>query len=178
MLNVAVLTEQGTRKTTNEDRAVVGHCVVGSKHPDTAMFSLGLPSIVAVLDGLGGQPAGEMAASLAANVLASGSSRIRTERNLVEVVNTANRLLYSTMFSYRDLVTMGTAVAGVFARTDSVTVFHVGVSRVYFHDGEHLTQLTVDDSRKGYITKPSAGNALTNLSLSTRPHNNWGREGS
>ena len=52
---------------------------------------------VAVLDGLGGHPAGDIAAALAAEVIASGSSEVKTDADLVELVEEANRHLYRTM---------------------------------------------------------------------------------
>ncbi len=56
MLKVAVLTRRGSGRAINQDRVVVNHTVVGSEHPTTAMFTVEPPSMIAVLDGLGGHP--------------------------------------------------------------------------------------------------------------------------
>ena len=158
MLKVAVLTRRGSSREINQDRVVVNHTVVGSEHPTTALFSVEPPSLVAVLDGLGGHPAGDIASTLAAEVIASGSSQTNTEQDLIALVEDANRFLYRTMFAYSSLEGMGTTIAGVIVTTDTVIVFHVGDSRVYFHAGEQLLQATVDDWEAGYITQTLGGN--------------------
>lgn len=70
-LRVAVLTRRGSGRTINQDRVVVGDMVVDSDQPTTAMFNVEPPSLVAVLDGLGGHPAGDIAAALAGEVIAT-----------------------------------------------------------------------------------------------------------
>ena len=157
MLKVAVLTRRGWGRKIHQDRVVVNDTVVGSEHPATAMFTVEPPSVVAVLDGLGGHPAGDIASALAAEVIASGSSQTNTEQDLIALVEEANRFLYRTMFAYPSLEEMGTTIAGVLVTTDTVMVFHVGDSRVYLHTGEYLIQATVDDWREGYITQTLGG---------------------
>ena len=157
MLKVAALTRRGSGRAINQDRVVVNHTVIGSEHPTTAMFTAEPPCLIAVLDGLGGHPAGDIAAALAAEVIASGSSQTKTEQDLIAFVEEGNRFLYRTMFAYPSLENMGTTIAGVLVTSDTVTVFHVGDSRVYFHTGEHLIQATVDDWCDGYITQILGG---------------------
>ena len=157
MLNVAVLTRRGSGRAIHQDRVVVNDTVVDSKQPTTVMFTAEPPSLIAVLDGLGGHPVGDIAAALAAEVIASGSSQTKTEQDLIALVEKANQFLYQTMFTYPGLRDMGTTIAGVLVTTDTVTVFHVGDSRVYLHTGEQLTQATVDDWDDGYITQTLGG---------------------
>ena len=85
-LRVAVLTRRGSGRDINQDRLVVNDTVVDSDRRTTIMFALGCPSVVAVLDGLGGHPAGEIAAVLAAEVIAQGSSEVKTEQDVVSLV--------------------------------------------------------------------------------------------
>ena len=47
------------------------------------MFNVEPPTLVAVLDGLGGHPAGDIAAALAAEVIAQGSSEVKTEQDVI-----------------------------------------------------------------------------------------------
>ena len=110
-----------------------------------------------MLDGLGGHPAGDIAAALAAEVIASGSSQTKTEQDLIALVEKANRFLYETMLVHKGLRNMGTTIAGVLVTTDAAIMFHVGDSRVYLHTGEQLTQVTVDDWDGGYITQTLGG---------------------
>ena len=154
---MAVLTRQGSGREINQDRVVVNDTVADSDHPTTAVLTVDPPSLIAVLDGLGGHPAGDIAAALAAEVIASGSSQVKTEQEVVSLVENANRFLYEAMRVHPGLREMGTTIAGVLVTTDTVTVFHVGDSRVYLHTGESLTQVTVDDWDEGYITQTLGG---------------------
>ena len=157
MLNVAVLTRRGSGRAIHQDRVVVNDTVVDSKQPTTVMFTAEPPSLIAVLDGLGGHPVGDIAAALAAEVIASGSSQTKTEQDLIALVEKANQFLYQTMFTYPGLRDMGTTIAGVLVTTDTVTVFHVGDSRVYLHSGADLKQVTEDDWEEAFITQTLGG---------------------
>ena len=59
MLRVAVLARRGSGRETNQDRVVVNDTVVDSNQSTTAMFAAQHPSLIAVLDGLGGHLAGD-----------------------------------------------------------------------------------------------------------------------
>ena len=52
---------------------------------------------------------------------------------------------------------MGTTIAGVLVTPDTLTVFHVGDSRVYLHTGGRLIQVTADDWSRGYVTQTLGG---------------------
>ena len=154
---MAVLTRRGSGREINEDRAVVNDTVVDSDDPGTAVFTVDFPSLVAVLDGLGGHPAGDIAASLAAEVIASESSQVETEQDAISLVVSSNQFLYDAMLADKGLRNMGTTIAGALITADAAIVFHVGDSRVYLQRGEHLTQVTVDDWEAGYITQTLGG---------------------
>ena len=156
-MRAVVLTRRGTARDINEDRVVANDTVANSYQPTTTVLTLGFPGLVAVLDGLGGHPAGDVAAALAAEVIAQGSSKVKTEHDLVSLVEDANRVLYDAMLVHKGLREMGTTIAGVFATADTVVVFWVGDSRVYLHTGDDLTQITVDDLEEGYITQTLGG---------------------
>ena len=152
-LKVAVLTRRGSSRDINQDRVVVDDTVVDSDQPTTAVFNVEPPSLTAVLDGLGGHPAGDIAAAVAAEVIAQGSPEIETEQDVISLVEKANQFLYDAMLVHKGLRNMGTTIAGVLVTTDTLVVFHVGDSRVYLHTGDYLTQVTVDDWEKGYNNK-------------------------
>ena len=157
VLKVAVLTRRGSGREINQDRVVVNDMVVDSDQATTALFTVEHPCLLAVLDGLGGHPAGDVASSLAAEVIASGSSRVETESDVVSLVEKANRFLYDTMLAHKGLRDMGTTIAGALITADGAVVFWVGDSRVYLHSGGYLTQVTVDDWEAGYITQTLGG---------------------
>lgn len=90
----------------------------------------------------------------------------------------ANRFLYDAMLVHSGLRDMGTTIAGVLVTTDTVTVFHVGDSRVYLHVGDSLTQVTVDDWNDGYIIQTLGGIAGSIPSKCIPPGNPWGVGGS
>lgn len=174
MLRATVLTRRGDRRGANQDRVVVDNTVVASEHRSVAMFDLEPPCLVAVLDGLGGHPAGDIASAVAADVIASGSSGVGTEADVAGLVERANRHLYRTMFTYPSLEGMGTTVAGVFFASDSTTVFHVGDSRVYSYTDGHMTRATTDDAdpHSGLITQVLGGSRWFTpvvVHLSTEP---------
>ena len=160
-LRVAVITRVGEHNAANQDRVVVNNTVVASEQRTVAMFNPQLPCLVAVFDGLGGHRGGDIAAALAADVVASGSGGITSEHDLVELVEEANRHLYRIMYDYLGLDGMGTTVAGVYVTPDTVTVFHVGDSRVYTYTDGNLTSATTDDAnpRTGLITQVLGGSS-------------------
>lgn len=154
-LTVAVLTVRGSGRSVNQDRIVVNRQVIASEHSQTIVMPFAVPGLVCVLDGLGGHPAGDIAAGLAADRIASHTPR--TPDDIAAAVDDANRFLYRTMFDYPSLATMGATVAGVLVEPDRATVFWVGDSRVYFHRGGSLALMSVDDWADGYITQTLGG---------------------
>ena len=134
-MRVAVLTRRGSGREVNQDRVVVGDAVVDSDQPNAVVFTAKFPTLVAVLDGLGGHPAGDIASSLAAEVVASESPGVETEQDVIGLVEQANRFLYDAMLVHKGLRDMGTTIAGALFAADKVVVFHVGDSRVYLHTG-------------------------------------------
>ncbi len=115
------------------------------------MLTLESPSHVAVLDGLGGHPAGDRAASLAAEVIGAGSSQVETEQQVTSLVDEANHFLYEAMGDREGLRTMGATIAGALVTTDRVVVFHLRDSWVHRPKDEQLTQVTVDDWEDGWL---------------------------
>lgn len=118
-VRAAMLTRQGAGRDENQDRIVVNRMVAASGHLLTQTTDLDVPALVAVVDGLGGHPAGGLAASLAADAVASAAPRLQTEDDVAGLVDSANRYLYRTMFAYPNLEEMGATIAGVFITADA-----------------------------------------------------------
>jgi len=105
-----------------------------------------------VADGMGGHPAGDVAAHLAVSVatqkakLLAGSRNQASER-LVECITAANHAIHEKMREDASLKGMGTTVVAMTITptpTPEVHIAHLGDSRAYrFHAGR-LTQLTRD----------------------------------
>ncbi len=119
-LRVAVLTRRGSGRDINQDRVVVNDTVVDSDRRTTIMFALGCPSVVAVLARLGGHPAGEIAAALAAEVMAQGSFEVKTEQDVVSLVVGANQFLYDATLPSSGRILAATD--GLFGRTNPSTL--------------------------------------------------------
>jgi protein phosphatase len=126
------VTHQG-RRSTNEDTWLVD-------------LDLGL---LVVADGMGGHNAGEVASTLAVQVIREFLQRSGvppTRALLEEAVESANERILNDAARHPDHAGMGTTVVAVLVSGDRVFYTSVGDSRLYLWHGGHLTQMTRDDS--------------------------------
>lgn len=119
----------GHRRPTNQDAVLCG------------------PGWFVVADGMGGHRAGEVAATIAVDVMAGHASGVRHPDDAVEAIRAAvaeanDRVLSAATGPRRG---MGTTLVGVTPLTGGgAAVFHLGDSRCYrLHDGV-LSQVTSD----------------------------------
>ncbi|MFC9460720.1 PP2C family protein-serine/threonine phosphatase [Streptomyces sp. NPDC056637] len=164
-ISVTALSHPGLRREHNEDSLVVGPwtlCGTVTENPQTMAFPLGRPLVVAVADGIGGQPAGEVASSLVVRRLALFGPALDGEEAVRDALGMCNHAVYAAADRAPELSTMGTTVAGVVILEQELLVFNVGDSRVIevgpAGDGtddpagaraatdDTLHQLSVDDS--------------------------------
>ncbi|MEU9453249.1 PP2C family serine/threonine-protein phosphatase [Streptomyces sp. NPDC048277] len=147
---VSALSHPGLLRERNEDSLVIGPwtlCATVTESAQTLVFPLGTPLAVAVADGLGGQPGGDVASALVVRRLASIGPALTGEDVVRDALNACNRAVYEAGGGAGgDLATMGTTVAGVVVQPDSLTVFNVGDSRVFAATPDGLRQVSVDDS--------------------------------
>jgi PPM family protein phosphatase len=146
---VTALSHSGLVRDHNEDSLVVGPwtlCATETENPQTLLFQVGTPLVVAVADGLGGHPGGEVASTLVVRRLASVGASIDGEAALREALAACNRTVYATAERNPDLTAMGTTLAGIVVAADSVLTFNVGDSRIYKISGQELRRVSVDDS--------------------------------
>ena len=176
-MRVAAITHRGLHREENQDRIVVDNVVVGSGARGLTELDVGPLSLLAVVDGMGGHPAGGVAASIAADVMASGFTKLRNAADVEALVGTANDRLYAMMGRVPGLRGMGATIAGVFAVDDELVVFNVGDARVYLYACGYLMQATVDDrrpgSRDGAVTQSLGGLSTpspVDVHLSREPH--------
>ena len=133
-LTVSALSHEGLVRDHNEDSLVVGPwtvCASVTMTPETLVFPLVSPVVVAVADGLGGHPAGEHASSLVALELARVGPELSDEARVRAALVACNETVYREAAADPSRTMMGTTVAGVCVTADSVLVFNVGDSRVY-----------------------------------------------
>ncbi|MFE5186196.1 PP2C family protein-serine/threonine phosphatase [Streptomyces sp. NPDC056628] len=148
---VSALSHPGLLRERNEDSLAVGPwtlCATVTESPQTLVFPLGTPVVVAVADGLGGHPGGDLASSLVVRRIAMLGPALGTEAAVRDALNACNRAVYQAAGGDEptELTGMGTTVAGVVVREDSVLVFNVGDSQVLAADGDGLRQVSVDDN--------------------------------
>jgi serine/threonine protein phosphatase PrpC len=146
---VTALSHAGLIRDHNEDSLVIGPwtlCGTVTENPQTLVFPLGTPLVVAVADGLGGQPAGEVASALVVRHLASLGPSLDGEDAVRDVLKMVNHAVYAAADGDPELVTMGTTVAGTVVMPESLLTFNVGDSKVYDAAQAGLRQVSVDDS--------------------------------
>src|SRR5437763_14022287 len=132
------------------------------------------PPIFAVVDGMGGANAGEVASGLAAEALHEGSPNGgEGERELVGLLQEANRRVYKRATEDSSASGMGTTLTVALVEEGRVLFGHVGDSRAYLiRDGE-LMQLTEDHSLVGELVRsgklsPEAAESHPQRSVITR----------
>ncbi|MEU7425464.1 PP2C family serine/threonine-protein phosphatase [Streptomyces sp. NPDC040750] len=150
-VTVSALSHPGLVRERNEDSLVIGPwtlCATVTESPQTLVFPTGSPLVVAVADGLGGHPGGEVASALVVRRLASLGPALGGADAVREALVACNRAVYEAAGGDAggELAAMGTTVAGAVVRPDSVLAFNVGDSRVLAASGDGLRQVSVDDS--------------------------------
>ena len=146
---VTALSHAGLVRDHNEDSLVIGQwtlCAGETETPQTLVFPVASPVVVAIADGLGGHPGGDVASSLVVRELARAAPALDGEQSLRDVLNACNRALYGIAADQPRLMAMGTTVAGALLTSDQVFAFNVGDSRVYAHGADGLQLVSVDDS--------------------------------
>ncbi|MEV4944328.1 protein phosphatase 2C domain-containing protein [Streptomyces sp. NPDC053755] len=162
---VTALSHDGLVREHNEDSLAVGPwilCGTVTETPQTFVFPLGRPLVVAVADGLGGQPAGEVASALVVRRLSWLGPSLDGEEAVRDAVELCNRAVYEAAGDDPALSTMGTTVAGVVVLGDALLSFNVGDSKVYDATGDALRQVSVDDS-----PPPAPGHRTTSVVTQT-----------
>lgn len=161
-LSATVATHPGRTRTNNEDRVLVGPWILSSRHAATvAVRGVGLPTVVAVLDGMGGHAGGEVAATIAADELAAFTGEPR-EDEVTAALRRANDLVYQAADRAPALTGMGTTVAGIAVGLEDALLFNVGDARVYVDTDGYLLRASVDDDlpgRPGVLTQSVGGMA-------------------
>ncbi|MFF4794321.1 MULTISPECIES: PP2C family protein-serine/threonine phosphatase [unclassified Streptomyces] len=145
---VSALSHPGLVREHNEDSLVAGPwtlCSTVTENPQTLVFPLGTPLVVAVADGIGGQPGGHVASALVVRQLALAGPDLNDEDDVREVLHACNRRVYAAAEGDGP-ATMGTTVAGAVVLPGSLLAFNVGDSRIFAAPRDGLLQVSVDDN--------------------------------
>ena len=131
ILRSAVVTDVGLVRTNNEDTAHAG------------------ARVLAVADGIGGQPAGELASDFVIKELAAledGPDPADPVTALREAIDRANRAIWEASAADPEADGMGTTVVAMLLSGEDLALLHVGDSRGYgLRDGT-LARITRDDT--------------------------------
>jgi protein phosphatase len=151
---VASRTDRGRVREKNED------AVLAEEFP-----------LIAVADGMGGHRAGEVASSMAVEILAqwkeklSGTSGNEAADKLREALAEANRTIWERGQQDSNLQGMGTTVTAAWIDGDTIALAHVGDTRAYLLRGDKLQQLTHDQNvasdlvRRGRLSEAEAASS-------------------
>lgn len=146
---VSALSHEGLVREHNEDSLTIGPwtlCATVTTNPQTLLFPFGPPCVVAVADGLGGHPGGEVASALVARRLATDGPGLGDEEAVRAELQECNRAVYAAAAEEPELAAMGTTVAGLVLLPERAVAFNVGDSRVYRVTADGLRLVSVDDS--------------------------------
>ncbi|WBB78033.1 protein phosphatase 2C domain-containing protein [Micromonospora sp. WMMD882] len=158
ILRSAILNDVGLVRTNNEDSALAGD------------------RLVAVADGMGGLPAGEVASEIVIRILDElipPEMPDDAENALRAVVQTANRRIRAAIDAEPARDGMGTTLTAALLAGETLVVAQVGDSRCYLLRDGTLHQLTRDDTfvqalvDQGSLT-PAAARQHPQRSLVTR----------
>jgi protein phosphatase len=135
---------------------------IGRVRDNNEDAGLNTDRLIAVADGMGGAPSGEVAATVAISLVDAAFSGESLDE-LRAAVAAANRAIWDRANSDAGLEGMGSTICAVgLTAAGSLAVVNVGDSRAYlFHDGE-LRQLTRDHTvtaalvERGEITESEA----------------------
>ena len=157
-LCVTVVSHRGLVRGSNQDRIVVGPWILGPERDETVVVRIdALDGLVAVIDGMGGHAAGDLAAMVAAESVASFGQVTGDVDQLAGVVQAANRAIYDRMERLAEAVGMGVALACVAIVDGELVVVNVGDVRAFVINDGYLIQLTVDDTAPGGALTASLG---------------------
>jgi protein phosphatase len=131
MLRAAVVTDLGLVRSNNEDAAHAGK------------------RLLAVADGIGGAPAGELASEIVIRALAALDGGPEPEAPLAalgQAIAAANREIGESTAGDLTRQGMGTTVTALLLSGDRFALLHVGDSRGYLLRDGKLSRLTRDDT--------------------------------
>lgn len=134
-------TDPGRARENNEDRVLCD--------PERGIF--------AVIDGVGGESGGEVAAETARDILLARLSRRTTDldRLVREAIALANRQIYERSQANPGLAGMSCVLTVALLDGDKATIGHVGDSRLYLLKPGEIRKVTRDHSPVG--TREDAG---------------------
>ena len=101
-----------------------------------------------VADGMGGHAGGDIASAIAAQHVATADEPVensqQAEQKLIDYIWQANQKLSTSVQEHPDLAGMGTTFSGMLVHGTSVSIGHIGDSRIYLARDGVVKQITTD----------------------------------
>jgi len=101
-----------------------------------------------VADGMGGHAGGDIASAITAQHVATADESVensqQAEQKLIDHIWQANQKLSASVQAHSDLAGMGTTFSGMLVSGTSVTIGHIGDSRIYLARDGLVKQITTD----------------------------------
>ena len=144
----AAITNTGGARTTNEDCVVAGSWIEQRSMivPYSFEFSQPRSDVVLVADGMGGYRAGGCASIMAANAFLLNYQALTCGPDTLALfLKRINRSIFDASAQDMNLRGMGTTVAGIVCKADSLLWFNVGDSKVFRFRDAFIRQLSFDD---------------------------------
>ena len=139
--------ETGLGKEHIEDRVLIDNTILAGGIYLNEMPSIRVPFTVAVADGVGGNNAGDVAAHMAVEGIASFQVPENAEAAAItQIVNETNERIVERSKWNAKYHKMATTLTGLCHVGNKWFLFHVGNTRVYVWKRPYLIQLTADHS--------------------------------
>ena len=139
--------ETGLGKVNIEDRLLVGNTILAGGVYSTEISLEAIPLVIAIADGVGGNSAGNIAAHMAVEGVASMNIPGGLQAgSLSQLISETNIRIVERSKWDRGLHNMATTLSGICHVDGKWLLFHVGNTRVYSWREPYLTQLTTDHS--------------------------------
>ena len=101
-----------------------------------------------VADGMGGHAGGDIASAITAQHVATADEPVensqQAEQKLIDYIWQANEKLGASVSQHSELAGMGTTFSGIFINGTSVSIGHIGDSRIYLARDGVVKQITSD----------------------------------
>jgi protein phosphatase len=101
-----------------------------------------------VADGMGGHAGGDIASAITAQHVATADEPVensqQAEQRLIDCIWQANQKLSASVQEHSDLAGMGTTFSGMLIHGTSVSIGHIGDSRIYLARDGVVKQITTD----------------------------------
>ncbi|MEJ6950881.1 Stp1/IreP family PP2C-type Ser/Thr phosphatase [Natronospora cellulosivora (SeqCode)] len=128
---------------------------VRNDNEDSYLVKEGKFPLIAVADGMGGHQAGELASSLAVDLLDNYDFNYQNDllNELIKVFNLANEEILLKAEEDLEYSGMGTTLTAAIIYYDVMYIAHIGDTRIYLYRNNQLYQVTTDHSLVNELLK-------------------------